>query len=67
MIRALLLLLLLTACGRPLTENERAYLSTIHGAKGSEADTVFVIPDMATASYREYRGEDEGFDCGVYA
>ena len=31
MIRALLLLLLLTACGRPLTENERAYLSTIHG------------------------------------
>ncbi|NUH66025.1 hypothetical protein HTT03_12090 [Sulfitobacter sp. S0837] len=31
MIRALILLLLLTACGRPLTENERAYLSTIHG------------------------------------
>ncbi|MFG6541174.1 hypothetical protein ACGYJ7_09140, partial [Sulfitobacter sp. M22298] len=31
MIRALLLCLLLTACGRPLTDNERAYLATIHG------------------------------------
>ncbi len=32
MIRALLLLLMLLAsCGRPLTENERAYIQTIHG------------------------------------
>ena len=31
MIRALLLCLLLVACGRPLTQNERAFLSTIHG------------------------------------
>lgn len=32
MIRALLLLcLLLVSCGRPLTENERAFLGTIHG------------------------------------
>ncbi len=31
MIRALLILLLLSACGRPLSENERAFLGTIHG------------------------------------
>ncbi|MFG6562876.1 hypothetical protein ACGYLI_01540 [Sulfitobacter sp. 1A13421] len=31
MIRALLLCLLLAACGRPLTDNERAYLATLHG------------------------------------
>ena len=31
MIRALLLCLLLAACGRPLTDNERAFLGTIHG------------------------------------
>lgn len=31
MIRALLILLLLASCGRPLTTNERAFLDTIHG------------------------------------
>ena len=31
MIRTLLLLLLLASCGRPLTDNERAYIQTIHG------------------------------------
>ncbi|MGJ8625721.1 MAG: hypothetical protein ACSHXB_02070 [Sulfitobacter sp.] len=31
MIRTLLLLLLLSSCGRPLTDNERAYIQTIHG------------------------------------
>ncbi len=31
MIRAVLILLLLTSCGRPLTSNERAFLDTIHG------------------------------------
>jgi hypothetical protein len=31
MIRALLLALLLAACGRPLTQNERAFIATIHG------------------------------------
>ncbi|MBD3662720.1 hypothetical protein [Sulfitobacter aestuariivivens] len=31
MIRALLLVLLLASCGRPLTVNERAFLDTIHG------------------------------------
>jgi DNA helicase-2/ATP-dependent DNA helicase PcrA len=29
-------------------------LTTIHGAKGREADTVVVVPDMSRASYREY-------------
>ena len=31
MIRALLILLLLASCGRPLTQNERAFVQTIHG------------------------------------
>ncbi len=31
MIRAFLLILLLASCGRPLTDNERAFLGTIHG------------------------------------
>ncbi|MDG1171149.1 MAG: hypothetical protein P8N14_18305 [Sulfitobacter sp.] len=31
MLRALILVLLLASCGRALTENERAFLSTIHG------------------------------------
>lgn len=31
MIRALIFCLLLTACGRPLTLNERAFMATIHG------------------------------------
>ena len=31
MIRALLLVLLIASCGRPLTVNERAFLDTIHG------------------------------------
>jgi len=31
MIRVFLLCLLLAACGRPLTDNERAFLGTIHG------------------------------------
>ncbi|MBM1556416.1 hypothetical protein JQV19_07095 [Sulfitobacter mediterraneus] len=32
MIRILLVLVLLAGCGRPLTDNERAYLTTIHGS-----------------------------------
>lgn len=31
MIRALFLIILLAACGRPLTDNERAFLGTLHG------------------------------------
>ena len=31
MLRALLVLLVLAGCGRPLTQNERAFLGTIHG------------------------------------
>jgi hypothetical protein len=31
MIRVFLILLLLASCGRPLTDNERAFLGTIHG------------------------------------
>lgn len=31
MIRVFLILLLLASCGRPLTQNERAFLDTIHG------------------------------------
>ena len=31
MVRALLILLFLASCGRPLTQNERAFMATIHG------------------------------------
>ena len=50
MIRALLLLLLLTACGRPLTENERAYLLIPVGypAEGCE------VPDIGRKSPEEF-------------
>lgn len=30
-------------------------LTTIHGSKGREADTVVILPDMAKASYREWQ------------
>lgn len=33
-------------------------ISTIHGAKGREADRVLVCPDMSSASYREYCTRD---------
>lgn len=34
-------------------------ITTIHGAKGREADTVVVLPDMATASYRDFSKKHE--------
>jgi DNA helicase-2/ATP-dependent DNA helicase PcrA len=36
-------------------------LTTIHGAKGREAETVIVLPDMSRATYAEYTGRD-GFE-----
>tara|TARA_R110002049_G_scaffold23781_6_gene84741 strand:- start:131353 stop:132030 length:678 start_codon:yes stop_codon:yes gene_type:complete len=47
MIRALILLVFLAACGRPLTENERAYMATIHGAT-LNADKVRLIDGAPT-------------------
>jgi superfamily I DNA/RNA helicase len=35
----------------------RWFLSTIHGAKGREADTVLVLSDMLGASHRELKGD----------
>ena len=35
-------------------------LTTIHGAKGREADTVAVIPDLSRASYEEYTDYSRG-------
>lgn len=50
MIRCLLLaLLLLAACGRPLTETERAYLSTLHGSS-LNADKVRIVNGAPLAS-----------------
>jgi superfamily I DNA/RNA helicase len=37
-------------------------VTTIHGSKGREADTVIVIPDMARASYREYTDGRGGYE-----
>lgn len=36
------------------------HLTTIHGAKGREAETVVVIPDMSRATYREYTDHSRG-------
>lgn len=35
-------------------------LTTIHGAKGREADTVIILSDMSRATYREYTNHSRG-------
>jgi DNA helicase-2/ATP-dependent DNA helicase PcrA len=40
--------------------NPKIRLTTIHGAKGREADTVVVIPDMSRATYEEYTDYSRG-------
>jgi superfamily I DNA/RNA helicase len=37
-------------------------LTSIHGAKGREAELVIVIPSMSRATHDEYLGSTEGFD-----
>lgn len=40
--------------GESLTKTPRIKLSTIHGAKGGEADNVVVLSDMSYKSYEQY-------------
>lgn len=41
-----------------LAETPRLYVGTIHSFKGSEADVVYVFPDLSAAAYRQWiRGE----------
>jgi superfamily I DNA/RNA helicase len=38
----------------------KIHLTTVHGAKGREAETVVVIPDMSRATYSEYLDRSRG-------
>jgi DNA helicase-2/ATP-dependent DNA helicase PcrA len=51
--------------GEKLTKEPRIRLSTIHGAKGGEADNVSVIPDMATRTYA-YSRQYPDDECRVF-
>ena len=41
--------------GEKLTQNARIRFSTIHGAKGAEADNVLVLTDVSPRAYEEYQ------------
>lgn len=43
--------------GEKITKNPRIRLSTIHGAKGGEADNVVLFTDVADRTFRQMRGE----------
>lgn len=43
--------------GESLQTEPRITISTIHGAKGAEADNVAVILDMSQRAYRNYQGD----------
>jgi superfamily I DNA/RNA helicase len=45
---------------KALTEKPKIIVSTVHGVKGSEADVVFVFPDLSPNAYAEYDGYGEG-------
>lgn len=45
--------------GEKMSQRPRIRLSTIHGAKGGEADTVVLIPDMANRTWVEAEREPE--------
>lgn len=55
------------ATGGPetLREQPRVIPSTIHAAKGGEADTVIVFPDVSQAGYNEITAGTEGRDAAV--
>lgn len=41
--------------GEKLSQTPRVHISTIHGAKGGEADHVILMSDMAARTYAEYQ------------
>jgi len=43
------------SAGRAVEEGARIRISTIHGAKGGEADNVVLCTDMAMRTYDEYQ------------
>jgi DNA helicase-2/ATP-dependent DNA helicase PcrA len=43
-----------------MSEEPRIILSTIHGAKGGECESVVLIPDMSFATYRGFQGNPDG-------
>lgn len=38
-----------------LSKSPKLYIGTIHSLKGSEADSVYLFPDLSLAGWREYR------------
>ncbi len=47
------------ASGHRLSAEPRVHLSTIHAAKGAEADTVVLLTDMAEKAYRTYETDPD--------
>lgn len=45
--------------GEKLLREPRIKISTIHGAKGGEADNVVILPDMAARTWREFEDNPE--------
>jgi len=45
--------------GAKLNENPRIRISTIHAAKGGEADNVVLLTDMAQRTYRSYQAQPD--------
>ena len=50
------------ARGESLTREPRISISTIHGAKGGEADSVVLSCDLATKAYNAYRRDHDAED-----
>lgn len=50
---------------KALVDSPKIIISTIHGAKGGEADIVFLFPDISLAALYEWQGNREGRDCIV--
>ena len=40
---------------RPLRQNERIFIGTIHSFKGAEADIVYLAPDLSWSFYQQWR------------
>lgn len=45
--------------GEKINEEPRIKMSTIHGAKGGEAENVVVLPDMAGRTFEEYQNNPD--------
>lgn len=52
--------------GEKITKTPRIHLSTIHGAKGGEADNVVLFTDVAERTYQSLKGKDKDEEARVF-